>query len=162
MMNLWIPPGEGETVDLGGVGVRFKIRGDETGGSFAIVEHPVEPHVVVEPHTHTHEDEYTYVLEGIIGVRVGDEEIEAGPGSYVYKPRGIMHTFWNATDQPALLIEIISPAGFERFFEDLAVLLDEEEVDEAAIGELTERYGLECDRSWLPDLERRFGPMRMV
>jgi mannose-6-phosphate isomerase-like protein (cupin superfamily) len=157
-----IPPDEGHSVDLGGVGVHFKIRGEETGGAFAVVEHPVAPCVVVEPHSHQHEDEFSYVLEGIIGVRIGDEEFEAGPGTYIVKPRGILHTFWNPGPHPARLIEIISPAGFEHFFEELATLLERQPVDESSIEDLTEHYGLTFDHSWLPDLQQRFGPLRMV
>jgi uncharacterized cupin superfamily protein len=63
---------------------------------FAVVEHPIEPGRLVLPHVHQHEDEYSYVLEGTIGARVGDREVVAGPGSYLIKPRGLMHTFWNA------------------------------------------------------------------
>jgi quercetin dioxygenase-like cupin family protein len=63
-----IRPDEGETRDLGGgVGVIIKVTGQSTGGAFAIVEHPVEPGGLVEPHTHSREDECTYVLEGEIG-----------------------------------------------------------------------------------------------
>lgn len=142
--------------------MQFKIRGEETGGVFAVVEHPVQPGIVVEPHAHEREDEFSYVLEGTIGVRVGGEEFEAGPGAYILKPRGILHTFWNRGPHPARLIEIISPAGFERFFEELGTLLEREPVDGSAIDGLAKRYGLTSDRSWLPDLEQRFGPLRMV
>jgi quercetin dioxygenase-like cupin family protein len=62
-------------------------------------------------------------LEGEIGARVGDEVVQAATGSYVFKPRGLPHTFWNATTKPARLLELISPAGFEKYFDDLADLL---------------------------------------
>jgi quercetin dioxygenase-like cupin family protein len=153
---------DGPLVDLGGVGVHFKVRGEQTGGSFAVVEHPVEPRVVVEPHRHMYEDELSYVLEGTVWVRVGDHEFEATAGSYVWKPRRVLHTFWNTGPEPARILEIISPAGFEDFFEEIAVLLQSEQQSEDEIAELCDRYGLEFDRSWLPDLEARFGPMRMV
>lgn len=116
MSNIFIPPGTGPLVDLGGIGVHFKVRGEQTGGAFAIVKHPVAPRVIVEPHSHRNEDELSYVLEGTIWVRVGDNEIEAVTGSYVWKPRGILHTFWNPITSPARVLEIISPSGFERFF----------------------------------------------
>jgi quercetin dioxygenase-like cupin family protein len=158
-----LSPGTGRLVDLGGLGVQFKIRGELTGGAFAVVEHPVDPGVVVEPHIHTYEDEYSYVLEGTVGVRVGDHESEVGPGSYVLKPRGVLHTFWNAGPAPARVLEIISPAGFERFFEELADLMaDGLDSDDDRIDSLLKRYGLTFDRTWLPDLDRRFGPLRMV
>ena len=49
---------------LGGMGVVFKVSGRDTGGAFAVVEHPIEPGRLVLPHIHLHEDEYSYVLEG--------------------------------------------------------------------------------------------------
>lgn len=59
------------------------------------MEHPVEPGIIVEPHTHQYEDELSYVVSGTIWARIGDREIEAPPSTYIWKPRGIMHTFWN-------------------------------------------------------------------
>ena len=50
---------------------------------------------------------------------LGDAVVEAGPGDLVFKPRNQWHTFWNAGDEPCRILEIISPAGFERFFEEL-------------------------------------------
>jgi quercetin dioxygenase-like cupin family protein len=124
-MQLTIKPGEnrGKSFHDGGIGVLFKIYGKETGGALAVVEHPVDPHRLVPPHTHSDIDEYSYVLEGEIGAKIGDRIISATPGSYVLKPRGIMHTFWNATDRPARILEILSPAKFERFFEEMGDLL---------------------------------------
>jgi quercetin dioxygenase-like cupin family protein len=143
--------------------VHFKVRGELTGGSFAIVEHPIEPGVLVDPHTHRNEDELSYVLKGTIWARVGDQEIEATAGSYVWKPRGILHTFWNSGPEPARILEVISPAGFERLFEQVAELLEHPtETTEADVYELCRQYGLTFDRTWLPDLESRFGPMRIV
>lgn len=63
------------------------------------------------------------MLEGEIGVMIGDEVFTATKGSYVLKPRGIPHTFWNPGPEPARVVEIFSPAGFERYFEELAEIL---------------------------------------
>lgn len=161
-MDFFLATDDGPLVDLGGVGVHFKVRGEQTGGRFAVVEHPVEPGVIVEPHRHQHEDELSYVLEGTIWARVGEEEMEATAGSYVWKPRQVLHTFWNAGPEPARILEVISPAGFDNFFEELAGLLQSEQQSEDDIAGLCDRYGLDFDRSWLPDLEARFGPMRVV
>src|SRR5256712_11701699 len=111
-----IASSEGKLVSMGGIGVKFKITGEETGHAFSIVEHPLEPRTLVPPHLHHDTDEYSYVVEGQFGARVGDEIFLADPGDYVLKPRGIPHTFWNPTDKRARLVEIISPAGFEKFF----------------------------------------------
>lgn len=161
--TVYLGPGSGTLVDLGGLGVHFKVRGTQTGGAFAVVEHPMSPGVVVEPHIHQYEDELSFVLEGIVWARVGEVEVEAQAGSYIWKPRGVLHTFWNAGPEPARVLETISPAGFENFFEELGALLQHSPApsDEDVYG-LCERYGLSFDRRWLPELESRFGQMRMV
>jgi quercetin dioxygenase-like cupin family protein len=152
-------PTEGERVDIGGLGVRFMIDGD-TGGGFSLVEHPIAPRALAAPlHRHANEDEYSYVLEGRVGVQLGDETLVAGPGELVFKPRGQWHAFWNAGDEPARLLEIISPAGFERYFEEIAPLLPpgREEPDFPRLAEVRERYGLEMDVDSIGPLIERHG-----
>jgi quercetin dioxygenase-like cupin family protein len=156
-----LSPDEGERVQFGGLGVRFMIEGAQTGDSFALVEHPIEPRVLAAPmHTHRNEDEYTYVLEGEIGVQVGEEIRVARPGDLVFKPRGVPHAFWNAGDTPARGLEIISPAGFERYFVEIAPLLPPNHAgppDEEALGAVMARYGLEMDMGSIPVLVERHG-----
>jgi mannose-6-phosphate isomerase-like protein (cupin superfamily) len=78
---------EGEMVWFNGLGVRFMREGLGTGGTFALVEHPIEPRTLATPiHRHRHEDEYTYVLEGAVGVQVGEEVRIARPGDLVLSP----------------------------------------------------------------------------
>jgi quercetin dioxygenase-like cupin family protein len=153
-----LAPEDGELVHLFGLGVRLMIDGDTTGGAFSLVEHPLAPRALGAPlHTHRNEDEYSYVLQGRIGVQLGDEVLEAGPGELVFKPRGVAHTFWNASDEPARLLELISPAGFENYFRELAPLLAADEPDAAAIGEVAARYELEIDFDTIPVLAERHG-----
>jgi quercetin dioxygenase-like cupin family protein len=151
-------PGEGERVNLLALGVRFMIDGARTGGAFSLVEHPLPPRALGSPvHTHRNEDEYTYVLEGQVGLQLGDEVIEAGPGDLVFKPRGVPHAFWNAGDEPARMLEIISPAGFEDYFRELAPLLAAPERDEAAMGDVVARHELDIDFATIPVLAERHG-----
>ena len=94
-----IPPTDGDRVDFGGLGVVWKIESDESAGRFSVVEHPITPRALAAPlHRHRNEDEYSFVLEGTLGALLGERVIEAGPGSWVFKPRGEWHTFWNAGD----------------------------------------------------------------
>ena len=102
-----------------GIGVVFKIDGADTGGALSIVEHPFAVGALVPPHVHTLEDEYSIVLEGEIGFRSEDREVVLGVGGYIVKPRGEVHAMWNAGRTQARMIEIITPAGFERFFAEL-------------------------------------------
>ncbi len=147
-----VRPGEGESVWLGGLGVDFRLWGEDTGGQFAVVEHPLEPGRLVDPHVHDREDEFSYVLEGQIGARIGDREVTAGPGCYVLKPRRIPHTFWNPGPGPARVLEIISPAGFERYFQQAPTVTSQPEGEALAAS-----YGLGAVPEWsVEDLKARY------
>jgi len=151
-------PTEGELVNLYDLGVRFMLDGEETGGRFSLVEHPLPPRALGAPlHTHRNEDEYSFVLAGRIGVQLGDDVLEAGAGDLVFKPRGVPHAFWNAGDEPARLLELISPAGFENYFREMAPLLGAGERDEAAIADILGRYALDLDFATIPTLAERHG-----
>ena len=154
-----VQPGEGRVEDLGdGVGVVFKLWGADTGGSVAIVEHPFAVGTLVSPHVHTREDEYSIVLEGEIGFRSGDREVVLGPGGYITKPRGEVHAMWNAGSVPARMIEVISPAGFELFFRDIADLAASGVTEVAPFLAIGERYGLRfAEPEWQADVIRRYG-----
>jgi quercetin dioxygenase-like cupin family protein len=154
-----VRPGEGRVADLGdGVGVVFKLWGEDTGESIAVVEHPFAVGALVSAHLHTREDEYSIVLEGEIGFRSGDREAVLGPGGYITKPRGELHAMWNAGSSPARMIEIISPAGFERFFRDVADLAETGTADVPDFLALAESYGLQFgEPDWMPDVIARYG-----
>src|SRR5450631_2272287 len=138
-----VQPGAGRTGGLApGIGVVFKLGAEDTTGALSVVEHPFEVGALVPPHLHTREDEYSIVTEGEIGFRSGDREAVLGAGGYITKPRGEMHAMWNAGSVPARMIEIISPAGFENFFRELADLNAVGAPDPAAVAVLSERYQL--------------------
>ena len=143
------------------LGIRFMIGGEETRGNLGLVEDPIGPRALAAPmHTHEHEDEYTYVLEGEVGVQIGEEILVARPGDLVFKPRGVPHAFWNVAVEPARALEIIFPAGFERYFAELAPLFppaNEGPLDEEAVGAVREKYGLEMDMSSILVLAERHG-----
>jgi mannose-6-phosphate isomerase-like protein (cupin superfamily) len=143
---------------LGSIGARFLIDGAEAGKRFSLVEHPMSPRALAAPlHLHTREDEYSFVLEGRMGALLGEEVVEAGPGDLVFKPRDQWHTFWNAGDEPCRILEIISPAGFEHFFQELVDMGGVTNADPDAFAQLRERYGLEMQPETVPELLERFG-----
>lgn len=149
---------EGKAGFLGSIGVRFMLDGEATGGGFSLVEHPMSARALAAPlHRHLREDEYSYVIEGRMGALLGEDVLEAGPGDLVLKPRGEWHTFWNAGDDPCRILEIIAPAGFERFFAELVDLGGVVQADPADLGKLCERYALELDPTSIPGLIERFG-----
>ena len=143
---------------LGSIGVRFMIGGAEAGERFSLVEHAMTPRALAAPlHVHTREDEYSFVLEGRMGALLGDDVVEAGPGDLVFKPRNQWHTFWNAGDEPCRILEIISPAGFERFFQELSDLGGAIKADPDELTALGARYGLSFQLESVPELLERFG-----
>jgi mannose-6-phosphate isomerase-like protein (cupin superfamily) len=153
-----IGPTDGKLVDLGSIGARFMAWTEETGGDFSLVEHPMPPRrLAVGLHKHSREDEYSYVVEGRMGAMLGDDVVFAEVGDFVFKPREQWHTFWNAGDEPCRILEIISPGGFEHFFDELGDLVAAPEPDLAAIGELSARYGLEMRPETVPELCREYG-----
>ena len=151
-----VGPQAGKAGHLGGIGVRFMAWAAETGGGFSLVEHPMAPRALAAPlHRHTHEDEYSYVLEGRMGADLGGEVVYGDPGDLVFKPRGQWHTFWNAGDEPCRILEIISPGGFERYFDELVDLRARPTPE--AVAEIAARYGLEFDMASVPVLCERHG-----
>jgi quercetin dioxygenase-like cupin family protein len=152
-----VGPRDGKAGFLGSIGVRFMIDGGETDGGFSLVEHPMSARALAAPlHRHTREDEYSYVLEGHIGALLGDEVVTASPGDLVFKPRNQWHTFWNAGDEPARILEIIAPAGFERFFGELVDLGGVTQAKPQFLDDLCARYGLQLDPGSVPGLVKRF------
>jgi len=155
-----LSPGDGRAGLLGSMGVRFMLYGNETGGGFSLVEHPIPPRALAAPlHRHSREDEYSFVLEGRIGALLGEEVVYGDPGDLIVKPRGQWHTFWNAGDQPARILEVISPAGFERYFEEMVELLESTPgpPDPSELGAIAARHGLEVERESISRLTEQHG-----
>jgi len=153
-----IGPDGGTLGFLGSIGVRWMIDGEQAGGGFSLIEHPMSPRALAAPlHRHTREDEYSYVIEGRMGALLGEEVVEAGPGDLVFKPRGQWHTFWNAGEEPCRILEIISPAGFEGFFRELDGLGGALAAAPEDLAALNERYALEMQPETVPELLERFG-----
>ena len=151
-------PRDGKAGMLGGMGVRFMIDGIESGGGFSLVDHPLPPRALGAPlHRHTHEDEYSYVLEGRIGALLGDEVVFGEVGDLIFKPRGQWHSFWNAGDEPARILEIISPAGFEKYFEEMVDMGGPAKMSPESLKAIRDKYALEMDLESVPVLAERFG-----
>lgn len=153
-----IGPQDGKLGRLGGTGIRFMLDASQSGGGFALVEHPMEPHALAAPmHRHTREDEYSFVLEGRVGALLGEEIVYAEAGDLLCKPRGQWHTFWNATSDPARVLEIISPAGFEKFFDEMTDLAAHGELSPDRMTALAAEYGAEVDAHSVPNLVATHG-----
>ncbi|MBW3629826.1 MAG: cupin domain-containing protein [Gemmatimonadetes bacterium] len=151
-----VSPGEGELIQIGGFGTRYKIHGANARGA-AIIEHTLEPGLLGSPmHRHTREDEISCVLAGELTIQIGDQVHTATVGSVVLKPRGIFHAFWNAGSETTRFLEVIVPGGFEEYFRELRQLVSEDlQPDMGAIAALAASYGLELDFGSLHELLER-------
>ena len=150
--------GDGRSGSLGGLGVRFMITGAQSGGGFTLLEQPLAPRVLAAPlHRHSREDEYSFVLTGRIGALLGDEVVFGGPGDLIFKPRGQWHTYWNASDTESRMLEIISPAGFEGYFDELIALFAGGRPKPEVAAGVAARYGLELDFASIPRLVAEYG-----
>lgn len=150
-----IPPGAGEPLGFAGVMGRLKIEAADTDGRFAAAYFPeIPPHMLGAPlHRHHKEDEYSYVVEGTLSVQLGEQVVTASAGAWVLKPRDQWHTFWNAADVPCRTIELVSPAGFEGYFGDVAAAGRDLE----RLAHVNAKYDLDMQLESVPVLCARYG-----
>jgi mannose-6-phosphate isomerase-like protein (cupin superfamily) len=145
-----VPDGEGESLWVVGDTYTLKATGDTTGGALSLVEASIPAGSGPPPHIHANEDEAYYVLDGELEVLDGDRTFKAGPGSFVFIPRGTLHRFRNTGHGHARMLVIFVPSGFEQFFKavgeparpaEQAPPLDADEI--ARTIELAPRFGMQ-------------------
>ncbi len=129
-----LAPGEGTSVEnpTGGV-TTFKAVSDQSDGGLTAIEGVSAPGEGPPLHVHREQDEFIYTLDGTFRVRLGDELIEAPPGSFVFIPRNTPHTWQNVGDGHARLVAVLVPASveFEEFFQRYGELSPEDRGVEA-------------------------------
>jgi quercetin dioxygenase-like cupin family protein len=137
-----IRAGEGEVLGaIAGCRDRFLVDSKDWGGRLGVVEHLLAPHSIAAPlHRHTLEDEFSLIVEGTVWYHASGQEYVAGVGDFVFKPRGEWHTFWNAADTPARVLELISPGGLEQAFRIIGTA-----GDDLDLGALVEPFGCQGD-----------------
>jgi quercetin dioxygenase-like cupin family protein len=135
------------TGQLVAMGARFVMDGADAGGRVSLIEHPIIPRGLAAPmHLHTREDEYSFILRGRWGFQLGEQVVYGEPGDLVYKPRDVWHSFWNASDEPASLLEVISPSGFEHYFVEISEVFKKYGADRPdLLAALNDKYGLAMD-----------------
>ena len=138
-----VPPGGRKRLNVLGADVTSIVSGADTGGAYAMVEEASRPYAGPPVHKHSREDEAFYVLEGEYEVQLGDQVIRATPGSFVFAPRGIPHTFQCVGTNPGRVHITISPAGFERFLEEISEMASTGPPDMQKVVALAGKYGLE-------------------
>lgn len=132
--------GEGAGVRLAGQPLVFLVTGAHTKHT-SMFDWTVAPGFSTGLHVHAVQEETFYVLDGQCQWQVGEEQVNAGPGTYVFIPPGVPHSIGNATSSPARLLMTVSPPGHEHYFEELAMLVGgAERPDPKQVAELRNRY----------------------
>jgi uncharacterized cupin superfamily protein len=125
MKAVVVAPGEGRFIAVGsaGSGVTVKASAAETGGLCTVWEGQVPPGTVgAGPHYHRERDEFFYVLDGEMMLRIGDESHTSRAGTFAFVPRGTIHGFHNASKESATVLVMHHPAGFEQFLDEMQKL----------------------------------------
>jgi quercetin dioxygenase-like cupin family protein len=144
MVNpIQVPYDGGKEVNVLGIPIFIRIHGRDTGGVLSVVESIDLPGGGPPPHIHHREDETFQVLEGDFEFSVGDKKIIAKQGATIFAPRGIAHTYRYLGQQPGRLMCVITPAGFEGFFEEVGALNPQQQSDIPRVMAIAKKFGLE-------------------
>jgi quercetin dioxygenase-like cupin family protein len=116
----YVAPREALSPGPGKTDVRTIIHSHQTNKQFSNVEVAVSPKQMgPSPHIHADLDELMYVVEGTATVLIGNEVYEVKSGGWNFKPRGIVHSFWNAHDTPLRFIDCFFNQNFEDYLDQL-------------------------------------------
>jgi quercetin dioxygenase-like cupin family protein len=140
-----LSPGEGQTVTVLGDQYVYKAVGADTGGAYGLLETTAPPGSAVPAHIHHTVDEAFYVLVGELTIRIGDEVRKASNGAFAFIPRGALHALTNQGTRLARALVIVSPAGFEQAFAEMAAVMPRADVppDVARLTAIAEKNHLE-------------------
>ena len=143
MKPIHTPADEGEKVNVLGIPMLIRVHGRDTGGVVSVVESHDVPGGGPPSHIHHREDETFQILEGEYEFAVAGQTLTARKGATIFAPRGIPHTYRCLGPVPGRLLCVITPAGFEGFFEEISALGPQPQPDISRVLALAKRYGLE-------------------
>ena len=142
-------PGGGDNLWFFNSLLTVKAGGDQTENAWTLCEITSPPSFGPPPHVHDHEDEAFYVLEGQMSFSCAEKSWTAGPGSFVLLPRRIPHAFATWADGPVRMLQLTSPAQFERYAAELgrpatlATLPEPQAPDIPVLQRVSAKYGIE-------------------
>lgn len=157
------------TLNVLGMPTGVKLQHAQTGGLFSCVEVLLQPRQMgPPPHIHYELDEIMYVTEGTVSVLEGDRAVEVAAGGWHFRPRGLVHTFWNGHDSPAKFVDLYpSTQNFAHYLEELSQLgedLHNEGANPfapesiARFKALDARYNHEIFYEQMPEFMAKYGP----
>lgn len=140
MTPIHTTPDDGTKVNLLGIPSTIRIHGRDTAGAVSVIELRDQPGGGAPMHIHQREDETFHVVEGDYEFTCGDQTFVARPGAVVFGPRGVAHGYRYLGETPGRILLFISPAGIEKWFQEVGAL---EKQEVPAVIELGKKYGLE-------------------
>jgi mannose-6-phosphate isomerase-like protein (cupin superfamily) len=141
-VGIVLTPGSGKTIHVLGNPWTIKAGVEQTGGLISVLEGSFRPRTGAPAHIHHQHEETFYVLEGEFLFQMGTSQVKATAGTFVFVPRDVPHTFENIGTQPGKILGIMTPGGYEKFFEELAQL-PPGPPDPAKFQEIFEKYDQE-------------------
>ena len=138
-----VPNDGGKKVNILGIPMVIRVHGRETGGVVSAVESHDVPGGGPPPRIHNREDEVFQILEGEYEWTVGGKTFTATKGATIFAPRGIPHTYRYVGQAPGRLMCIITPAGFEGFFEAIGEMTPQQQQDIPRVIEIANKFGLQ-------------------
>jgi quercetin dioxygenase-like cupin family protein len=135
--------------------VVIKVRSENTNGVMSVIEETLPPKAFVPPHIHQN-DVWVYVQSGKVGALIGESIATAKKGQWLLKPRKVQHSMWNPGTVPATVIEVLTPGGTEKWFEEITAL---KHGDSKGFDEACKRHGIKFlpNSHWISELRERFG-----
>ena len=143
MNPIQVPTDGGKQVNVLGIPLIIRLHGGETNGVLAVVESHDLPGGGPPPHIHHREDETFQILEGEYEWVVGEKKFVAQAGTTIFAPRGIPHTYRYLGKTLGRLMCIITPSGFEGFFEAIGALTPQQQQETPRVLEIAQQFGLE-------------------
>jgi quercetin dioxygenase-like cupin family protein len=137
-----LQPGEGRSIDLGGFLMTVKADAETKNAAFTLLEATEPPHFGPPMHIHRDAAEAFYVLEGEYIIFIGDQETRCPAGSFVYIPPGAVHGF-RVGAHPSKKLNLYVPKAMVGYFDELAAAIASGDVDDGALANIAERYGME-------------------
>ncbi len=127
---------------LGGIEIVYLATSEDTDGAYSLFEITTPAGQGPPPHVHTREDESWYVLDGAFDFQIGEQSFTATRGWFGLGPRNVPHALKAAGTAPAKMLMVVTPAGFEQFFDELAELTAIPPYDFDQVQTLFEKYGM--------------------
>lgn len=143
MNPILVPNLDGKAVNILGTAMLIRVHGRDTGGGLSVVETHDEPGGGPPLHIHHREDETFQILEGEYEFTIGEQTILTKPGTTLFAPRGIAHTYRYIGKAPGRLMCIITPSGFEGFFEEIGAMSSQQQQDIPRVMEIAKKFELE-------------------